>query len=259
MASVGEQRVARVVQLVADLSGERLRTARVLDLGGADGGFGLALARQGAREVVGIEGRAANLAAAIAARDTQGLGQVALIHGDARALSRERHGEFDVVLCLGLLYHLDGPEVIEMAERLASVCRGYAVIETQVGLSRRATVHHGGRRHSGIWYAEDVAQPGASLDNPRSFWPTRASLLNLLADAGFTSVVEVLNPVVPKLAAYRDHTLLVAMKGTPVAEGPAQRWPEVVLRLAHPAQGLRYVVRDRLARLRGGGLPSLFE
>src|SRR4051794_4338652 len=43
MASVGENRVSRVSQLVCDISGERLKSARVLDLGCNDGGFSLEL------------------------------------------------------------------------------------------------------------------------------------------------------------------------------------------------------------------------
>ena len=259
MSSVGVRRGERIAQLVADLSGERLQAQRVLDLGCNDGGFSLQAARQGAREVVGIEGREANLAQGIARRDAEGLAQVKFIQGDIRDLSPERYGEFDVVLCLGVLYHLDVPEVFEFAHRVASVCRGYALVETQMGVAARERVEFEGRIYEGVWYGEDVAQPGASLDNRRSFWPTKASLLNLLADVGFTSVAEVLNPYVPNLAAYRDHTLLVAFKGEPMRDDRGDRWPQRLPKMVHPAQGLRYFVRDRVARRRGGGLPSLFR
>ncbi|HEX8075986.1 MAG TPA: methyltransferase domain-containing protein [Thermoleophilaceae bacterium] len=259
MASTGLRRTERVVQLVSDLTGKRLGSARVLDLGCNDGGFSLELARLGAREVLAIEGREANLAKAIASRDAEGLTQIEFLHGDARDLSRERHGQFDVVLCLGLLYHLDVPAVFEFARALASVCRGYALVETQVGLSAKQTVRYDGKSYEGLWYDEDVAQAGASLDNRRSFWPTKPSLVNLLADAGFTSVAEVLHPVVPTLAPYRDHTLLLAAMGDPLSEIQDERLPEAPARMGHPAQGARYVLRDRLARRRGGGLPSLFR
>jgi SAM-dependent methyltransferase len=254
----GGRRVARVAQVVSDLSGERLRGARVLDLGAADGWFSIELAKRGAGQVVAIEGREENLAKAVTARDALGLDQVELIHGDARELSPEAHGQFDVVLCLGLLYHLDVPAVFELAGRVASVCRGYALIETQVALSARERIEFEGRAYRGAWYPEDVAQPGASLDNPRSFWLTRPSLLNLLADVGFTSVSEVLTPVIPALGEFRDHVLLVAVKGTPVAD-TAERWPERPPRLAHPTQGFRHRVRERLARRRGGGLPAVLR
>lgn len=259
MASIGMDRTMRVARVMADLSGDRLREARVLDLGCNDGGFSLEAARQGAAEVVGVEGRAENLAHAIERRAAEGLTQVEFINADVRSVTRERYGEFDVVLCLGLLYHLDVPDLFEFAAELAAMCRGYALVETQIGLKAKDTVQHGGRDYSGLWYAEDVSQPGASLDNRRSFWLTKPSLLNLLADVGFSSVAEVLNPVVPGLAEYRDHTLLVAAKGPATPPRMTERWAETLPPVAHPAQGLGYRVRDRLARVRGGGLPSLFR
>src|SRR3954453_6521151 len=160
MASVGESRVARVTQLVFDISGERLQTARVLDLGCNDGGFSLELARRGAREVIGIEGREANLVRGRATREAEGLTQVDFRIADVRTLSRELHGEFDVVLCLGLLYHLDVPDLFDFVRRVAEVCRGYAVIETNVGLAARKKVRSNGHAYSGLWYGEDTTRAG---------------------------------------------------------------------------------------------------
>jgi SAM-dependent methyltransferase len=259
MASVGERRVSRVTQIVCDVSGERLGSARVLDLGCNNGGFSLELARRGAREVVGIEGREGNLVDGIASREAEGLTQVDFRIADVRTLSRELHGEFDIVLCLGLLYHLDVPDLFDFVRRVAEVCRGYALIETNVGLKPRKKATSDGQTYHGLWYGEDTRRPGASLDNPRSFWPTKPSLLNLLGDVGFTSVTEVLWPVIPKLAEFRDHTLLLAVKGAPHGAEEHERWPERLPKQAGPGQGARWFLRDRVARLRGGGFPSAFR
>lgn len=250
-------RIARVAQVVCDLSGEQLADARVLDLGCNTGGFSLELARRGAGEVLAIDGREENMQRGIQQRDAEGLRQVEFTVGDIRDIDRERHGAFDVVLCLGVLYHLDVPAVFDFLRRLASVTRGFALIETQTALSPRAHVSDGDKRYSGIWYAEDVRHHGASLDNPRSFWPTRASLLNMLSDAGFTSVSEVLQPFAPDIASYRDHVLFLAHRGEPQAGG--ERWPEKLPMAAAPAQGPSFWLRDRIARLRGGGVPSFFR
>jgi SAM-dependent methyltransferase len=259
MGTVGENRVSRVSQLVCDVSGERLRSARVLDLGCNDGGFSLELARRGAREVIGIEGREANLVRGRATREAEGLTQVDFRIADVRTLSREAHGEFDIVLCLGLLYHLDVPDLFEFVRRLAEVCRGYALIETNVGLKPRKKVTWDGQSYHGLWYGEDTSRPGASLDNPRSFWPTKPSLLNLLGDVGFTTVSEVAYPFVPTLAEFRDHTLLLAVKGAPHDRNGRDRWPERLPVQASPRQSVGYFLRDRAARLRGGGFPSVFR
>src|SRR4051812_24906268 len=259
MKTMLERRVARVAQVVADVSGPALANQRILDLGCWEGAFALELARRGAGEVVGIEGRKENLEKGVAIKAAERLDQVELIHDDVRSLSRERHGEFDVVLCLGLLYHLDAPEAFEFTRELAAVCRGYALVETQLGLTGNEQIAYDGASYAGRWYAEDTKQFAAALDNRRSFWPTKPSLLNLLADVGFTSVSEVMQPVLPDLMSYQDHTLLLAIKGTRSEQEERERWPERLPRKAHPAQGLRYRLRDRLDRARGAGLPPMFR
>jgi hypothetical protein len=57
--------------------------------------------------------------------------------------------------------------------------------------------------------AEQRLESGwASLDNPTSFWLTKPSLVNLLVDAGFPSVLEDL---APRLAYPPDRVTLVAL------------------------------------------------
>ncbi len=64
------------------------------------------LARLGAN-VVGIEGREANLAKARFAKEALSLENPEFHQDDVRNLSKEKYGRFDVVLCLGILYHLN--------------------------------------------------------------------------------------------------------------------------------------------------------
>ena len=97
-----------------------------------------------------------------------------------------------------------------------------------------------GRRYWGSHYvehrpgaseAEKIEQLGASLDNEQSFWFTRQSLANLLADVGYASVFECLMPV--PLVLREDRATFVAVPGAPVrphhAVGRAldgRRWPQ---------------------------------
>ena len=246
-------RVARVAQVVADQCGDRLQDVRVLDLACDHGSFSLALAREGVREVLGIEGREENLRRGREEAEREGLGQVRFVQGDVRDLSRDVHGEFDVVLCLGILYHLDVPDVFTFLANVADVCGSFAVIETQVSLAPKRRVTFEGREHWGRDFDESERTPAASLDNLNAFWLTRASLLNVLADVGFTSVTEVLNPPVSEsLLAFRDHVVLVATKGTPVldADEARRRWPERLPREASPVQGGTAALRNRVRQLR---------
>ena len=261
LAGAAEARVARTVQLVSDLCGS-LDGLRVLDLGALEGGFSVELARRGA-SVVAVEGRAAHVAKIELARDALGLEGLAVVEGDVRRLDPASLGTFDVVLCLGILYHLEARDAAALVELVAACTRRVALFETQVGLAPRERFAHGGHEYAGVPYAEDVAQPAASLDNPESFWFTRASLLNLLARSGFTSVSEALVPYVPAISAFRDHVTLVALKGAPAGvaglDVPASFWPERGARVAHPAQGLRFRVLDALVARRGGGLAGVFK
>src|SRR5207237_6924907 len=106
-----EVKLRRVTQIVSDVLGGRFEGARILDLACLEGMYALELASRGA-EVVAIEGREANLEKARFAARALGL-DVDFRLGDVRDLGRDEHGEFDVVLCLGILYHLDTPDIFE--------------------------------------------------------------------------------------------------------------------------------------------------
>jgi 2-polyprenyl-3-methyl-5-hydroxy-6-metoxy-1,4-benzoquinol methylase len=258
VAGMAEQRVGRIVRLVRDFAPRGLSGLRVLDLGAYEGGFAIALARQGA-EVVAIEGREPHVEKGRFAAEALGLDNLKFLHEDVRRLGQLELGSFDVVLCLGVLYHLPGPDVIRLVRNLAARCSGFAIVETQIGLRAKTRIREAEREYRGFIHAEDITQPGASLDNRESFWPTRASLINLLADEGFTSVVECLAPAIPALDAYRDHVTLIAKPGEPESDPGSQRWPERLPVVAHPSQGLRYRVLERLRRKAGGGLLAVFK
>ncbi len=264
--TIDELRARRIVHLVHDLCRTSFDHLRVLDLGCLEGLYSVELARRGAR-VVGIEGREANIAKARFAQEALGLEGVEFVRDDVRNLSPEKYGSFDVVLCLGLLYHLDAPDVFEFADACARCCDQLLVVDTHVGLA--PTVRHTfrGRTYSGRSYQEH--EPGstpaerersswASLENPRNFWLTRPSLYNLLVDVGFGAVLECRAPYLPNLA---DRVTLAALKpfgregGDP--ELLSHRWPEAPPRAVEPSQ--RWYVRARrflrprrrLAALRG--------
>lgn len=254
---MAEERVARTVRHVCDLAGRPLGDLRVLDLGAYEGGFAIELARRGA-EVVAVEGRKGHVAKARFAGEVLGLDRLTVIHEDIRRLGPLELGTFDVVLCLGVLYHLGAEDALALARDVAAHCTRFAVIETQVGLTDTSQVTLGGHTYHGRSYREDLRAAGASIGNEESFWPTRASLFNLLSDAAFTSIFECVTPVIPSVAAYEDHVTLIAVPGESGGEEPV-RWPEQLERVSHPSQGVRHRLRERLRRRSGGGLPAVFR
>ena len=238
-----EPKLRRVRQLVGDLVPRPVSQLRVLDLGALEGLYGVELALSGA-EVVFVEGRDAAAERIRFAVDALGLERATVFTQDVQHLSISEHGEFDVVLCLGLLYHLDATEVFALLARIRSVCRGVLVLDTHialeddelaslpdevfwidphVALSSIRTLDVDGRTYRGRDYREHdpASSPEdrlhaswASLSKETSFWPTKPSLLNALVVSGFTTVLECSIPPLPGLPP--DRVTLVAVPGEPV-------------------------------------------
>jgi SAM-dependent methyltransferase len=229
-----DSRLRRFTQIVGDLAGKPLEELRVLDLACLEGQYGIEFALHGA-EVLAIEGREANLAKVRFAREALSLDRLTLELGDVRALSESSYGRFDVVLCLGILYHLDAPDVMDFMERIYSVCNRIAIIDTHFSPHDEAPYRWKGKTYWGRYMKEHkvnatedekLAAAWNSLDNVRAFQLTRASLCNLLRDVGFTSVYECLNPYEyhnpnwPHAGNPEDHvvwkhrTTFVALKGS---------------------------------------------
>ncbi|MFO0893150.1 MAG: class I SAM-dependent methyltransferase [Isosphaeraceae bacterium] len=216
-----DTRLKRIVQLAQDLGRKPLSESRVLDLACLEGHYALELAMHGA-EALGTEGREANLAKANFARDTLGLSSLRFVQDDVRNLSREKYGTFDIVICSGILYHIDAPDVFRFIERIGEVCTGLAIIDTHISLADDVTLEYNGKRYSGRYYTErpdtvteeqHEADLWASIGNVRSFWLTRPSLYNILRDSGFTSVLECHLPPMPGMLI--DRVTFVAVKGEP--------------------------------------------
>jgi len=272
-----ELKLRRVVQIIADVCDRPFEALRILDLACLEGLYAIELARRGAR-VVAIEGREANIEKARFVKQALALDTLELVLDDVRHLGRERFGRFDVVLCLGILYHLDAPDVFEFLQRVAEVCRRAAIIDTHVSLAAKTCHRFEGRSYWGRTYAEHRAgatpdekagAAWASLDNPESFWLTRPSLYNGLSHAGFTSVYECLVPV--ERDKPRDRVTLLALKGervtlvsSPPANAPADDgWPETSTGTVHPSQRgfvarLPGRIKGLLARLRAAAFRSGF-
>ena len=146
-------RLRRVVQTIADLSNKPWTELRILDLASLEGIFALEFARHGAR-VVAIEGREANNARARFAGEVLRLENIEFVTDDVRNLSLEKYGQFDVVLCSGILYHLPGEEGCQFVRSIADVCTRLTIIDTHVGLKSNCTVSWAGHTYHGTTFSE---------------------------------------------------------------------------------------------------------
>jgi SAM-dependent methyltransferase len=263
LVGAAELNIARVLQFVSDHAPKPLAQLRILDLGANEGGFTIEFACHGAR-VRSIEGRDSHVAKARFVAQCLSLDNVEITQGDVRHLSRDRDGGFDVVLCLGVLYHLPPDDVYPFLTRVASVCDGFMLLETNISLARKRTVETTAGVLEGRLYDENPRYGGAALDSTPSFWPTRPSLLNLLAAAGFTSVAECLSPPVLATAELSDHATYLVVKGAPVTVRAAPqvnsvdpstwRWPEALRPRPSPTNDRLAALVDRLRTKFGTGV-----
>ena len=220
-AAVTNVKLRRIVQVVADLANRPLDQLRILDLACLEGQFAVEFARHGAKSVA-IEGREANLAKAQLAKEALGLDNFTLHLDDVRNLSPEKYGKFDVVLCLGILYHLNAPDVFDFLERIGSVCTGFAVFDTYLGMQDLKTYPYKGQTYAGRVVREHTDTESvdarledrwSSIENNDSVWVTKSSLINILLRSGFTSIHESLAPI--ELRKPIDRITYIAIKGQP--------------------------------------------
>lgn len=218
MQSPTSSRIKRIVQIVSDICQKPWEKLRVLDLACLEGGFSIEFALRGAN-VLGIEGREANIAKARFAKDALSLTNVDFIQDDVRNISPEKYGRFDVVLCLGILYHLNSPDVFSFVEKIAEICDRLVVIDTELSLIPDQFCTYKNNTYWGtvvqeheitLTKEEKLKNLWMSLDNPFSFVFTRFSLFNFLQQTGFSSVYEC---AIPPVLGCGTWGTFVAIKG----------------------------------------------
>lgn len=214
-----EVKLRRIVQCVFDFTGGSVEGLRVLDLACGEGLYGIEFARHKAK-CLAIEGREANVEKARFAKLVLSLDNLELVQDDVRNLSAERYGQFDVVLCLGILYHLDAPDVFAFVEKLGEVCKKICIVDTRITLDPSTRYVYKGKTYLGTKGEEHdpsdsketkMAKLAASLQNNESFWLSRATLYNVLSHSGFSTVFECHIPAEPKKPGNR--ITFVGIKG----------------------------------------------
>ena len=218
-------RLKRILQVVSDLSKKPLNKIRVLDLGSLDGQFSLEFAYHES-DVVGVEVRHANIMKSEFCKRTLELQNVTFLEGDARNISLEEHGRFDVIICSGLLYHLTATDAIELVKKMYQMTENLLVLDTHISLRPEFEFPYEGSSYFGHLHREhgdDESQEVketrilASWDNPNSFWFTRPSLVNILNKTGFTSIYEAFTPAHKNYGndgfEHEDRCTFVAVKG----------------------------------------------
>jgi len=169
-----------------------------LDLASHQGWFALKMAQSGFGRVLGVDAREAHVEDSRLIKGIYGLDTLSFEQGDVHALDPATLGTFDVVLMLGLLYHLENP--VGALRVCRSLCRRLCVIETQIVPGMTGFVDYGGYRFvrplkgsfGVIDETDDTHGPEASITGI-CLVPSLDVLLWILQKVGF-SRVSVLPP-----------------------------------------------------------------
>lgn len=235
-----EKRERYFFDTLVRLCGGSLKGRRVLDLGCNAGWWSLKAIEAGCDFVAGVDGRQMHI------------DQANLVF-EAKRVDRARYqftvgnilaepwpaGDFDVVLCLGLLYHISKP--VELMERISDVNNDLLVVDTEI-------IDLGGSYWAS--HRESIKDPWNAVDFETVLTPSRQAVIDLAGQFGYT--VAPLAPDMTNCPGVSDY-----LRGTRLAFMCAKRTDLSSLapdrgnsRWSHPGAGLRKSLRTARWRFR---------
>jgi tRNA (mo5U34)-methyltransferase len=195
LESVHSTRAEMIESRVRAALAEAGPEAMALDLACNEGWFSHRLLEWGASRVVAVDIREHNIRRAALLRDHFDIpaDRLELRQADVFEIDPATLGKYDVVLVLGLIYHVENPMGVL---RLARACtRGLCVVESQLTQQVEPIVHGNGRtdelREADGSFAVVIEvgdNPLASTGHVLSLVPNRTALAQMAHMAGFATV-----------------------------------------------------------------------
>ncbi len=215
------QRYAYFFTRLLDMTGGTLRGMRVLDLGCNAGFWSLSAIDAGADFVLGVDlmREYVEQAELVFAAKSVAPERYRFEQGDVLTRDSSGDGEFDVVLCLGLLDRTDRP--VELFEAIARTRARLLVIDTNVSRARTSLFET-----TRLYDARDIAGDGLVLI------PSRRAVADLAARHGYVCVA--LAPNWSDLLGMSDYrrerrcAFICARERDELAGLPVERRPRVV-------------------------------
>ena len=173
-----------------------------VDLASHQGWFSWQLTQHGVERVTGIEPREEHVADARAVIDVMGLSErIKFKQCDVHDTTPERFGEHPLVLCFGLIYHLENPNGALRRARALTAKGGLCLVETQVVPGMRGFVDWGSYRFVrplkgsfGIIDEIDETHANEASITGICLAPDTEGLLWIMRHIGFTDVALVPPP-----------------------------------------------------------------
>jgi SAM-dependent methyltransferase len=162
------------------LCGGSLRGKRVLDLGCNAGFWSLAAVESGCDFVLGIDGRAMHVEQAELVFEVKGIdrGRYVFRRANVLDLAGADLGSFDVVLCLGVFYHV--AKHVSLLEWITGLNTDVLLIDTNLARRPGAVLELG---------RDALDVPGNACDDELVMVPSRAAVLELVRHFGYRAAV----------------------------------------------------------------------
>jgi hypothetical protein len=165
---------------------------RILELGPLEGGNTIKLEALNPEEIISVEGRVESFIKCCLIKNIYGLNRTRFYLDNVMNISKEKYGSFDIAVILGLLYHLDRPDILlkrlsEMADVLI-ISTHYADSTSPYPNAEKKIIKSQNGEYAGRLYVEDPhSDPNAGLQF-KSFWPYENDLKQMCIDSGFTNI-----------------------------------------------------------------------
>jgi SAM-dependent methyltransferase len=189
-----EQRARYIFDPMLRLYGGSLSGKRVLDLGCNAGYWSLRAVQSGCDFVLGIDGRQMHVDQANLVFDVKEIdrSRYEFVKGDVYATDLSANGPFEIVLCLGLLYHVSDPAAL--IEKIGELTTDLLVIDTSLSLipGQFLELRHEGAEH-----------PLAAVREQFAMLPSRQAVIALAQAAGYS--VATLRPAFSSYEAAADY------------------------------------------------------
>ena len=142
--AIHDSRLTMLKQTVEARFGSSLAGHTAIDIACHQGWFSTKLAEWNADDVLAVDARAEHVADTTLIRDALHLSKLRVMQSDVHALQAEQLGQFDLVLMLGLIYHLENP--IGALRTARALTRHMCVVETQIVPGMTGMVDYGSYR-----------------------------------------------------------------------------------------------------------------
>ena len=170
---------------------EDITGMRVLDIGARDGFFSFEAERRGAREVIALDNESPDCTGFSIAAELLG-SKATYVTENVYSLNPEQYGRFDLVLFLGVIYHLRHP--LLALDRIYDVCSPNAMLLVETHMIDEGLVDQAGNWHQLAAFHPDLLSftlvqyyPADMLgnDSTTQWAPSRMALEGWLRGSGF--------------------------------------------------------------------------